>query len=450
MKKTALITIICVALVLVNIVESFGQSKLNHVIHETTISSNLSNCQVYASSTDLSRPITISFVITSQKPESTTVKNSIANGVVSLFIPESAEVDYGRIVVYGGKEAESTTLERFNPDNNTDKLWTSIAGYLLSWTPIGPVIGTGDFMQQMDEIIRSNGQEKPKFNMNEYDQINIPFDPPFNKYAKIQVDFMVSFANNTEVGVGANWEVLGHDNSGQLLSDPKDYTGVCFDKIEINKRDSQESGRFTDSRDDHVYTWVRIDNQTWMAENLAYLPSVNNTNDFSDTSPRYYVYGFEGNSPNSAKSTYNYKTYGVLYNGISAQRACPPNWHLPSDEEWQILMRKFFLKLRPDAILGSRRIVKWKDHVSPSDWSKEYYNDATNSSGLSVLPAGLFNSNGDNSHKFEYLGRQTFIWTSTQGTPDKGHPRNLAYITGGTYSGEYNLWDGFSVRCIRD
>ena len=100
---------------------------------------------------------------------------------------------------------------------------------------------------------------------------------------------------------------------------------------------AQQAGTFTDSRDGHLYRWVRIGDQVWMAENLAYLPRVDRVSDAQFEQERYWVYGYFGSDVAEARQTDAYKTYGVIYNWQGARTACPAGWHMPTEEEWQQL-----------------------------------------------------------------------------------------------------------------
>jgi len=97
-------------------------------------------------------------------------------------------------------------------------------------------------------------------------------------------------------------------------------------------------GTFVDPRDSNEYKTIKIGSQIWMAENLAYLPSISDKTVYSDTFSCYYVYKCEAKNVNEAKTTDYYKAFGVLYNWKAAQEAPPPGWHLPSDQDWNTLV----------------------------------------------------------------------------------------------------------------
>jgi len=205
---------------------------------------------------------------------------------------------------------------------------------------------------------------------------------------------------------------------------------------------------FTDSRDGKVYKTVTIGEQVWMAENLAYLPSVVGPATESYTDPYYYVYGYDGTSVATAKATTNYQTYGVLYNWPAALSACPPGWHLPSDAEWkQLEMYLGITSAQADATgwRGTAEGGKLKEEGT-THWDSPN-TGATNSSGFTALPGGYRSYDG----RFYSIGIYGYWWSSPEINTYDAWYRSLRYDTSDVYrSYGFNRGNGFSVRCLRD
>ena len=147
---------------------------------------------------------------------------------------------------------------------------------------------------------------------------------------------------------------------------------------EKENKDSKKTGSFTDSRDQHTYKTIKIGEQTWMAENLAY----------TVISSIYYK-----------NEESNISIYGLLYDWETAKTVCPDGWHLPSDAEWY--------KLRKN--IGEKYIAGSKLKSTSNLW-KSPNKGADNSSGFNALPAGSHNANYGG---FCFLGIITNFWTST-------------------------------------
>jgi len=173
---------------------------------------------------------------------------------------------------------------------------------------------------------------------------------------------------------------------------------------------------FTDKRDGETYKAVKIGNQIWMAENLAYEPSSGN----------YWAY----DNDNS-----NVETYGYLYDWETALDVCPTGWHLPSDAEWTQLTD----------YLGGESLAGGKlKETGTTHWNSPN-TGATNETGFTALPGGYRNSNGN----FYDIEKTAGFWSSTEyGT--SAWSRTLFYDYDLVNRYYYNQDIGFSVRCVRD
>ncbi|NLE35291.1 MAG: hypothetical protein GX622_09320 [Bacteroidales bacterium] len=222
------------------------------------------------------------------------------------------------------------------------------------------------------------------------------------------------------------------------------------DQEEDDPKDEEEINTFTDSRDSKQYKWVKIGTQTWMAENLAYLPSVNSPSDESSSDPRYYVEAYAGTNVADARATDNYKVYGVLYNWPAASAACPTGWHLPSDDEWKVL--EIYLGMsqsEADEIGGLDRGTdegsKLAGNSSLWDPGLLKSNASFGSSGFQALPGGFLYTGS-----FSGTGRYGKWWSSTL-YYSRVIDRALYYSNAHSGRGDESHKEyGYSIRCIKD
>ncbi len=206
------------------------------------------------------------------------------------------------------------------------------------------------------------------------------------------------------------------------------------------------------------YAVVKIGTQTWMAENLAWLPAVSPSSKGSDSLKYYYVYNYEDSLVPVAKYSVNYKTFGVLYNWPAAmnkagkkapakatiQAACPTGWHMPEDGEWKILEQSLGMsQTEADSINLRNSGEVGRKLKSSQNWVAE--GRGSNASGFTALPGGYRNLHGG----FLRMDEYALFWTATQ--PDTTAWYRSLYFHDHGVSRFYTLPEhGLSVRCVKD
>jgi len=167
-----------------------------------------------------------------------------------------------------------------------------------------------------------------------------------------------------------------------------------------------------------VYKTVRIKNQVWMAENLAY----------DEPGSKCY----EDNPANS-------QIYGRLYKWETAVKLCPSGWHLPSDEEWQELLNA----AGGEEIAGDKLKTErgWDDDKGKSG-------NGTDALGFSALGGGYCSPNAE--QKFRWV-RCDGRWWSRTTKGENHHALRLVHWSGLATIIKKNIKGWFcSVRYVQD
>ena len=197
---------------------------------------------------------------------------------------------------------------------------------------------------------------------------------------------------------------------------------------------SVDTGRFTDNRDNNIYKWVKIGDQIWMSENLAYKIDTGGCWAYDEVESYADMYGY-------------------LYSWWSAKAAVPEGWHLPTDSEWTELEN--FLSENGysyNSVIGSDSIAKsiasgwWDSSNTPGSLGDYYNTENINKSGFSGLSGGT----RSNDNWYFFRSAYTAWWSDTEYNSKYIYYRSLNY-SNPKIGRSFDKKDvGLYVRCIKD
>jgi uncharacterized protein (TIGR02145 family) len=198
-----------------------------------------------------------------------------------------------------------------------------------------------------------------------------------------------------------------------------------------------------DSRDGKIYQFVLIDAQTWMAENLNYDVPSNDTD---------VCYDYNSDNCNTYGRLYNWATAmngsaSSTANPSGVQGVCPSGWHLPSDAEWNILMKFVNPSCSENANCANaatklKATSGWTDCMGNPSGN----NNGTDEFGFSALPGGAYFDNIGSTN----AGCYGYWWSASEYNSSRAYRRYMDYYFDFAQYDSINKDLLFSVRCVKD
>ena len=195
--------------------------------------------------------------------------------------------------------------------------------------------------------------------------------------------------------------------------------------IACEKKNESQKNTFTDTRNGKIYKTTKIGEQVWLAENLDYNV---------------------GRNKCCNNETANCDKYGRLYNWETAMKACPNGWHLPTNEEWDVLYRYADGTSSKSSPYDSETAGKFLKATSGWNRYEGKSGNGEDKFGFSALPGGF----GDSDDCFN-VGNNGIWWSSSEENSKYAYGRLMDY--GGDYaqySDHYLKSYLRSVRCLQD
>ena len=213
------------------------------------------------------------------------------------------------------------------------------------------------------------------------------------------------------------------DDSSSAPEEPADTfdASVVCPAEGLNAYGEPNRGSFVDARDGQVYKYTTIGNQVWMAENLKfdapYSLCYEKIEGFCDTFGRFY-------------SLHENGEYIGLFDQELLDTICPAGWHVPSVDEWSVLIND----------MGGEK--KALSRLYSSEDFDDLFIKSSDDCGFNSLPAGVWNLDGSLGGR----GVSSVYWTSTAENLSVSFGCFFSY-NGIAFSANYPK---MSIRCIKD
>lgn len=191
--------------------------------------------------------------------------------------------------------------------------------------------------------------------------------------------------------------------------------------------------------DNNKYKIIGIGTQIWMAENLK-VTRLNNGKPIQNIKDSVEWYRAEkpGYCWYNNDSVQNGQTYGALYNHftIKTDSLCPVGWHVPSSEEWNVLIE----------YIGGREVAGGELKKNGVYYWEEPNLKATDKYGFSALPGGYRDALTD--ARFSSIKLRALFWCREDLSNFYAPFIGLNFSSSSAGLSFKSKQTGLSIRCI--